>query len=157
VGDEARTIIPRSATARLDVRLVKGNDHRRLYERILAHIRKQGWHVLDHEPSVAERQEYGRLIGVTKVDGYNAVRTPVDMPLAATLAGVVERATAGTLVKLPTLGGSGPLHYFDELGLPSIGVPIVNFDNNQHGPDENLRLGNFFEGIDILASVLLWE
>jgi acetylornithine deacetylase/succinyl-diaminopimelate desuccinylase-like protein len=157
VGDEARTIIPRSATARLDVRLVKGNDHRRLYERILAHIRKQGWHVLDHEPSVAERQEYGRLIRVTKVDGYNAVRTPVDMPLAATLAGVVERATAGTLVKLPTLGGSGPLHYFDELGLPSIGVPIVNFDNNQHGPDENLRLGNFFEGIDVFASVLLWE
>jgi acetylornithine deacetylase/succinyl-diaminopimelate desuccinylase-like protein len=157
VGDEARTIIPRSATARLDVRMVKGNDHRRLFERILAHIQDQGWQVIDHEPTAEERRVHGRLIQVTKVDGYNAVRTPMDMPLAATLALVVERASSGTVVKLPTLGGSGPLHYFDAHGLASIGVPIVNFDNNQHGPDENLRLGDFFQGIDIFASILLWE
>jgi len=157
VGDEARTIIPRSATATLDVRLVKGNDHRRLYERIRVHIRDQGWQIIDHEPTAEERRAHSRLVRVTKVDGYNAVRTPMDLPLAATLARVVARATGGAVVKLPTLGGSGPLHYFDELGLPSIGVPIVNFDNNQHGPDENLRLGDFYRGIDILASILLWE
>jgi len=69
----------------------------------------------------------------------------------------VERATGGAVVKLPTLGGSGPLHYFDALGLPSVGLPIVNYDNNQHGPDENLRLGNFFQGIDIFALTFLWE
>ena len=157
VGDEARTIIPRSATARLDVRLVQGSDHRRLFERILAYIRGQGWQVIDHEPTAKERRAHGRLIRVTKVDGYNAVRTPMDLPLAATLGRVVERASTGAVVKLPTLGGSGPLHYFEAQGLASIGVPIVNFDNNQHGPDENLRLGNFFQGIDIFASILLWE
>jgi hypothetical protein len=30
----------------------------------------------------------------------------------------------------------------------------VNHDNNQHGYDENLRLRNLFESIDLLASVL---
>ncbi|MFQ5662240.1 MAG: hypothetical protein ACE5HL_00205 [Terriglobia bacterium] len=157
MGEQARTIVPRTATAALDVRLVKGTDQGRMYEKILAHIRKQGWYVVDREPTPAERQAHGRIIRVEKRDGYNAVRTPMELPLAAQVAGAVERATAETVVKLPTLGGSGPLYLFAELGIPSIGLPIVNFDNNQHGPDENLRLGHFFAGIDIFASVLLWD
>lgn len=157
VGAEATTIIPRTATAALDVRLVKGNDHQQMFEKIVAHIRKQGWTVLDREPTPEERRQHARLVKVEKFDGYNAVRTPLELPIAATLARAVERATGSTVVKLPTLGGSGPLHYFDVLGLPSVGVPIVNFDNNQHGPDENLRVGNFFQGIDTFASIFLWE
>lgn len=157
VGEQARTIVPRTATAALDVRLVKGTDQGRMYKKILAHIRKQGWYVVEREPTPAERQAQGRIIRVEKRDGYNAVRTPMELPLAAQVAGAVERATAETVVKLPTLGGSGPLYLFAELGIPSIGLPIVNFDNNQHGPDENLRLGHFFAGIDIFASVLLWD
>jgi len=157
VGAEATTIIPRTATAAIDVRLVKGNDHQRIFEKIAAHIRRQGWTVLGREPTAEERRQHGRLVKVEKLDGYNAVRTPLGLPMAATLARAVERATGGAVVRLPTLGGSGPLHYFDALGLPSVGVPIVNYDNNQHGPDENLRLGNFFQGIDIFASMFLWE
>ena len=157
VGEEATTIIPRTATAAIDVRLVKGNDHQRMFEKIVAHIRGRSWKVLDREPTDLERRRHARLVKVEKHDGYNAVRTPLDLPIAATLVRGVERATGGTVVKLPTLGGSGPLHYFEALGLPSVGVPIVNFDNNQHGPDENLRVGNFFQGIDIFASIFLWE
>ena len=157
VGAEARTIVPSTATAALDVRLVRGNDHKRMYEKIVAHIRGQGWHVVAHEPTLAERQGHAKVIRVVKAGGYNAVRTPMDLPLAQQVARAVQRATGGVVVKLPTLGGSGPLHYFDELGIPSIGVPIVNFDNNQHSPNENLRLGHFFQGIDIFASLLLWE
>jgi len=40
------------------------------------------------------------------------------------------------------------------LGLPWIGVPIVNYDNHQHGPDENLRLGNLWDGIETYAVLL---
>lgn len=157
VGEEARTIVPRTATAALDVRLVKGNDHRRMFEKLVDHIRGQGWTVVDHEPRPEELRQYPRVIQVVKRDGYNAVRTPMDLPLSQHVVRAVERATGGVVVQLPTLGGSGPLHYFEELGIPSLGVPIVNFDNNQHGPDENLRLGNFFQGIEIFASLLLWE
>ncbi|MFQ5778175.1 MAG: M20/M25/M40 family metallo-hydrolase [Terriglobia bacterium] len=157
VGAEARTIVPSTATAALDIRLVKGNDHKRMYEKIVAHIRAQGWHVVEHEPTLAERRAQAKVIRVVKGGGYNAVRTPMELPLAQQVARAVERATGGVVVKLPTLGGSGPLHYFDELGMPSIGVPIVNFDNNQHSPNENLRLGHFFQGIEIFASLLLWE
>jgi len=157
VGAEARTLVPATATAELDLRLVKGNDHERQFGKLVAFIRAQGWTIFDREPSLAERRQHARVIRVVKNGGYNAVRTPMDLPLAAQVSRAVERVAGAELVELPTLGGSGPLHYFDELGLPSLGVPIVNFDNNQHGPNENLRLGHFFQGIDVFASIFLWE
>ena len=40
------------------------------------------------------------------------------------------------------------------MGVPAIGVPIVNFDNNQHAENENLRMGTFFNGITTIAAVL---
>ena len=42
----------------------------------------------------------------------------------------------------------------DRLGLPVIGVPIVNYDNSQHSHNENLRVGHFWRGIDTYAALL---
>src|SRR5262245_16833531 len=42
VGSLARNVIPTTATAVLDLRLVKGNDHHRQVQRLVDHIRKQG-------------------------------------------------------------------------------------------------------------------
>ena len=36
--------------------------------------------------------------------------------------------------------------------MPTVGFSMVNHDNNQHGPDENLRLGNLWEGIEMMAA-----
>ena len=78
----------------------------------------------------------------------------MDEPLAQAVAKALTRGTI-TPVQLPTLGGSMPFGEFSEgLKLPTVGVSLVNHDNNQHGPDENLRLRNLWEGIDLLASVM---
>jgi len=37
---------------------------------------------------------------------------------------------------------------------PIVVLPIANFDNNQHAPDENIRLGNLFYGIEAYAAML---
>ena len=37
---------------------------------------------------------------------------------------------------------------------PLIVLPIVNHDNNQHSSNENLRLQNLFDGIEVYAGVL---
>jgi len=155
VGDSARTIVPATATAAVDVRLVKGTDHGRMFERIVAHIRRQGWHVTESEPTEAERQAHGRLVRVVKREGYNAVRTPMDVPVAQVITTAVQRASNEPVVLLPTLGGSGPSYLFADLGIPIVGVPIVNFDNNQHSENENLRLGNFWRGLDTFVALLL--
>src|SRR5581483_3474186 len=57
VGALARNVIPTTATAVLDLRLVKGNDHRKQVERLIDHIRKQGFYVIDHDPTDAERKQ----------------------------------------------------------------------------------------------------
>ena len=55
---------------------------------------------------------------------------------------------------MPTLGGSLPLFQFEKvLGQPIVIVPIVNHDNSQHAPDENLRLGNLWYGIELMAAL----
>ena len=92
---------------------------------------------------------------MTRSGGVNATRTPLDTPLSAAVISAVNRAVTEKVVLMPTLGGTGPLSPFEEiLGLPVYVVPIVNPDNNQHSPDENLRLGNLWRGIVLYASLL---
>src|SRR5262249_10172364 len=55
VGDEASNVIPATAQAVLDVRLVSGEEPRRQFEKLAAHVRKQGYLVLDRAPTEAER------------------------------------------------------------------------------------------------------
>ncbi|UCC49608.1 MAG: hypothetical protein JSV41_05445 [Gemmatimonadota bacterium] len=80
----------------------------------------------------------------------------MDLPVARALIEAVESHTGESAVKLPTLGGSIPLYNFtDILRVPTVGIPIVNHDNNQHSPNENLRLGHLWSGIEIFASAML--
>ena len=50
-----------------------------------------------------------------------------------------HRAAGGQIVRLPTLGGNARriLCSADVLNIPTFGLSIVNFDNNQHGPEQN--------------------
>jgi len=59
------------------------------------------------------------------------------------------------VLRTPTLGGSLPIHVFQEvLGVPVLVLPIANHDNNQHAANENLRLQNLWDGIEVMAGVL---
>jgi hypothetical protein len=54
-----------------------------------------------------------------------------------------------------TAGGSIPIAPFvSTLELPAVAVGTVNPDNNQHAPNENLRVLDFLRGIRIMAAVL---
>src|SRR5207249_1664388 len=54
VGRLARNVIPTTAAAVLDLRLVKGNDYQKQVQHLIDHIRKQGFYVVDHDPTEAE-------------------------------------------------------------------------------------------------------
>ncbi len=155
VGEQSQNVVPDTATASLDLRLVKNLQPQRQLERLEAHIRKQGFYVTSNEPTTEERLKYPHIARVTTgVGGYPASRTSMDLPVSRALVDVVEGATGGPVVKMPTLGGSVPMYIFENLRLPFIGVPIVNYDNNQHAANENLRLGHFWRGIEIYAAIL---
>jgi acetylornithine deacetylase/succinyl-diaminopimelate desuccinylase-like protein len=154
VGEHAQNVVPEKAEASIDARLVKGEDPRKKFEQIADFLRKQGFYVVDHEPSLEERRGHARIAKLTDQGGYRASRTAMDLPVSKALVQVVQDATGGNAVVTPTLGGTAPMYIFEDLGLPWIGVPIVNYDNHQHSSDENLRLGHFWRGIEIYAAIL---
>jgi acetylornithine deacetylase/succinyl-diaminopimelate desuccinylase-like protein len=156
VGAEARTIVPDQAVANLDLRLVEDIDPREQIERLIAHVRKQGYAVVGSEPDLETRLRHPRLARIVVSDGYPAFRTSMDLAVSRAVIASVEEHTGQTAVKLPTLGGSVPLYVFtDVLQVPTVGIPTVNHDNNQHSPNENLRLGHLWNGIEVLASAML--
>jgi acetylornithine deacetylase/succinyl-diaminopimelate desuccinylase-like protein len=154
VTEQAQNVVPEKAEASLDARLVKGEDPRKKFEQISAFIRKQGYFVIDHEPTMEERRAHALLAKVTDEGGYRASRTAMDLAPSKALVKVVQEAAAGDAVIAPTLGGSVPMYIFEDLDLPWIGVPIVNYDNHQHSSDENLRLGHLWRGMEIYGAIL---
>jgi len=156
VGALARNVIPTTATAVLDLRLVKGNDHQRQAQRLIDHIRKQGFFVIDHDPTDAERKQHALIAKViARSGGYNAERTRMDLPISIAVTAAVQSTSKQPIVKLPTSGGSLPLSIItDHLRTVTMTVPIANYDNNQHAENENLRLRNFWDGIETWAAVM---
>ena len=156
VGALARNVIPTTATAVLDLRLVKGNDHNRQTQRLIDHIRKQRYYVIDRDPTDAERAQYPMIARVNvRPGGYNAERTRMDLPISVAVIEAVQSTTPGKIVLLPTSGGSLPLSIITEnLRTVTMSVPIANYDNNQHAENENIRLQNLWDGIETFAALM---
>jgi acetylornithine deacetylase/succinyl-diaminopimelate desuccinylase-like protein len=154
IGAEASNVIPASATATIDMRLVKGMDYQQTADRLIAHIRKQGFYVVESEPSAEVRQGHPKVAMVVRRGGENAHRTSMDLPISPEVIRAVESAR-GRAVKIPNSGGTGPDVFERTLNMPSIGIPIGNHDNNQHSFNENLRIQNLWDGIELMAALLM--
>jgi acetylornithine deacetylase/succinyl-diaminopimelate desuccinylase-like protein len=154
-GSQASNVIPASATATIDIRLVKGIDHAVAEQRVLDHIRKQGYFIVESEPDAETRMSHPKVARVIVLPGgYNASRTSMDLPISQLVLKTAESAR-GPVVKLPTMGGSVPLYMIDQiLHVPTITVPIANHDNNQHSFNENIRIQNLWDGIELMAALL---
>lgn len=158
VGESARNVVPAEATASVDIRLAAGDDPVVMVDRVEAHLAKAGYTVLDRDPTREERRTNRYLAKLTRSPGYRAVRIPMSSPLATTLIEVAAAASEEDVVALPTFGGSIPLYEFEDvLGAPVAILPIANHDNNQHAPDENIRVANIWYGIRLWSTLLTWD
>lgn len=154
-GKASRTIIPPEAVAEIDIRLVMESDPDRLIDSVRAHIEGLGYTVLDHAPNDEERLSHERIVSMTHSVSYGAFRSdPESAPALMARAGM-RHLYGEEPILIRTMGGSIPIApIIEALGIPAATVPTVNIDNNQHSPNENLRVGNFVEGIAILMAVL---
>lgn len=156
VGDEARTIVPSTATAEIDIRLVLESNPDRLINLVRDHITAQGYYVIDRAPTQKERETYERICQFTSITSYLAFRTDFDSEVGIWLDRALTNAFGETPVKQRTSGGSIPISPFVlELGVPAVTVPTVNRDNNQHSPNENIRIGNYVDGIKTIHHILI--
>jgi acetylornithine deacetylase/succinyl-diaminopimelate desuccinylase-like protein len=155
VGEQVRTIIPPTATAEIDIRLVKESDWQRLLELVTAHIETQGYTVFDRVPTESERTAHERVATLSHDFSYGAFRSPYDSMVGRMARSGLVRLYDEEPVLVRTMGGSIPIApIIDELGMPAAIVPSVNIDNNQHSPNENLKLGSFYDGLARLMAVL---
>jgi len=155
VGPEAQNAVPTEALASIDFRLVPDQTPESVRQRVEAYLISQGFHIVHETPDKDTRVKYPKIIKLEWGSGYPPSRTPMDIPFSRALTDVLEEATKQALIKLPSTGGSAPLHLFaDRLKLPVILFPIANHDNSQHGPNENIRLRNLWDGIEMFAAIL---
>ncbi|NCF14839.1 MAG: M20/M25/M40 family metallo-hydrolase [Gammaproteobacteria bacterium] len=154
-GSASRTIIPPKAVAEIDIRLVMESDPDRLIELVRSHVEGLGYTVIDHSPSDEERLSHERLVSMTHSVSYGAFRSDPDSAPALMARAGMRHLYGEEPILIRTMGGSIPIApIIEALGVPAATVPTVNIDNNQHSPNENLRVGNFIEGIAILMAVL---
>ena len=156
VGQEVRTLIPEKVTVELDLRLVPETPGERQVALLRQFIVDQGFHLVDSLPTEEERLRYPKLISFRAQQGSVPFRTDLNTPIDHWLTAAVQRVLGRRgLVRMRTTGGSQPLGPFVRLlGLPAVSLRIPNPDNSIHAPNENLRLGNFREGIQECLAVL---
>lgn len=155
VGAQRRTIIPATATAEVDVRLVLESDPVRLLRLVREHIERLGYYVVARPPTDEERRKHSKIVSFTSEISYLAFRTDFESRPGRWLSAALEHLYGEDPIKIRTSGGSIPISPFvSTLAVPAVSVPTVNPDNNQHSPNENIRVGNFVEGIKVVLAVL---
>jgi acetylornithine deacetylase/succinyl-diaminopimelate desuccinylase-like protein len=160
VGAAAANVISPEATASIDFRLVPNQTPEGVRRKVEQHVERQGYFIVRQPPDEATRLAHPKiaLLAWDNEGSYPAARTPLDNPLAQHVARVVAQMAGAKIVVAPTLGGSVPMHLFQgAANTPVVGVPLANFDNNQHAANENLRLQNLWDAIEIFAGLFAGE
>ena len=158
IGKQTRTIVPDKAIIQLGIRLVKETDGKDMLELVKQHIESQGYYVIDREPTLEERLKHPKIATFIGRPSVNAFRTEVDSPTGQWLTKAIKRVYNEEPVRIRTMGGTIPVTpIIQTLGVPAAIVPMVNMDNNQHSPNENIRLGNLYNGIKTCLGILMQE
>jgi acetylornithine deacetylase/succinyl-diaminopimelate desuccinylase-like protein len=153
VGEQASNTIATEARASIDFRLVPAQTPESVEALVERHLEAQGYTLLRAEPDAGARRSHPKLVKVQWGPGYPPARTSLDLPFSREVAAIMT-AAGHPPVRLPTLGGSIPMYLFQQPGdTPVIGLPIANHDDNQHAADENLRLQNLWDAIELYAAL----
>lgn len=155
IDEKVRTIIPGWARAELDVRLVLESDPERLIRLVKDHIAAQGYYITNIAPTELERLSHDKIATFTSEISYQSFRTDFDSEVGLWLTSALKNAFGEEPIRIRMSGGSIPISPFvTTLDIPAVTVPTVNRDNNQHSPNENLRIGNYREGVKTMLAIL---
>ena len=158
VGARARTVVPDVATVALDLRLVPESEPAQLVAAIRRHVAAQGYYLVDREPTPEERLAHPKICFLSQGSVTRPFRTDLDAPIGTWMGRVIETEFGSPPVRVRIMGGTVPIAGFiNALDVPALVVPVVNADNNQHSPNENLRLGNLAYGMRLFEQILTAE
>jgi len=159
VGDEgpsAANAIATHADASLDFRLAPGETPAHTRDLLEAYLAQLGWFIVREDPDLATRLSHPKIVKVVWDEGGAiAVKTPLDLLESQAVVASIGRTVGYPPIELPIVGASsGIADVVGQLHVPMAGVSIANYDDNQHAQNENLRLGNLWDGIEVYAGLL---
>ncbi|MDB5735258.1 MAG: peptidase [Alphaproteobacteria bacterium] len=153
VGAEAAGAIPPDAVISMGYRLVPGQVPAHVQQETEDFLTAKGWTIVHAPPDLATRLAHPRLVMLKWGGGYPALRS--DMTSAAAQATIAAAGGGSPVTLLPMMGAGVPIYLFDDLfHIPVIGLPITNHDNNQHAANENLRLKNLWDAVNLYARMM---
>ena len=154
VGAQARTIVPDNATAAVDIRLVPESDPVRLMKLVRTHIESKGYLILDREPTKKERLTHPRIVTMSTRGATLPFRTDINAPIGKWLKSAIKNQYHQDPITIRIMGGTVPMAPFIQtLKVPAVIVPMVNADNNQHSPNENVRVSYITNAIKTFNAI----
>lgn len=131
-GPGTKTVLPKEARAKLDIRLVPDQDPDAILRSLQDFLRERGFHDVE----------------ATRISGEGDLLPAASDPSASFIQMVAQacREVSGKEpVITPSSAGSGPMFSFTQQPPRGLGVPTAAFgtgypDSRAHGPDENIRL-----------------
>ncbi|MHA1399372.1 MAG: M20/M25/M40 family metallo-hydrolase [Candidatus Heimdallarchaeaceae archaeon] len=135
-GPGSKTVTPKEAFAKVDCRLVPGQNPADLVNKIRSYLDKNNFSHIE----------------ITSWDGYKAAKTPIHDPFAKTVIKVFRDVYEHDPVVWPIVGGSGPMYLFEDIPCVSIGTGHI--DSNAHAPNENVYLDDWYKGMKAIATLI---
>ena len=155
-GPNAANAIATEANASIDIRLAPGETPTHVRELLEDYLTKSGWFIVRDTPDLATRLAHPKVVRLAwEAGGSIATETALDLPASKAVAASIAGTAGYPVIKLPIVGASsGMADIVNQLHAPMVGVSIANYDDNQHAQNENLRLGNLWDGIEVYAGLL---
>lgn len=138
-GEGQKTVLPGTAMAKIDMRLVANQDPHEIYDLLRKHLDDNGFTDIETE-----------LIGA----GYPA-RTSLEAPIARVVAETFEELYGEAPAIYPTNPGSGPWYQLcDALGIDACTAGVGHGRSQAHAPNENIYVDDYILGIKHIAAIM---
>jgi acetylornithine deacetylase/succinyl-diaminopimelate desuccinylase-like protein len=137
IGEGSKTVLPNTATVKLDFRLVPNLTPKLVRSLLRAHLDRRGFSDIE----------------ITDLNGIPPARSRLDSPFVEACVDAA-RATYGTdPVVYPTSPGSGPMYQLCR-ETPAVMAGVANINSRLHAPNENVYLEDYFEGIRFVGELI---
>ena len=155
-GPNAANAIATEGDASLDFRLAPGETPAHVRELLESYLTQKGWFIVRDTPDLPTRLAHPKIVKVVwDAGGATATKTALDLPASKAVVASIGRTVGYPVIQLPIVGASsGMADIVSQLHVPMVGVSIANYDDNQHAQNENLRLENLWDGIEVYAGLL---
>jgi acetylornithine deacetylase/succinyl-diaminopimelate desuccinylase-like protein len=155
-GPNAANAIATEGYASFDFRLAPGETPEHVKAMLESYLAKLGWFVVRDTPDLPTRLSHPRIVKLVWNEGASvASETLLDLPASKAVEKSLQDTVGYKPIEIPIMGASsGMADVVNQLHAPMVGVSIANYDDNQHAQNENLRLGNLWDGIEVYAGLL---